>query len=239
VLLGVLTACSGGEGGTSEAEHSALAGAPESPAEVAATSADLVLRGGAVYTVDAARSWAQAVAVSDRTISYVGSDAGAAALIGEQTRVVELAGRMVLPGLHDAHIHPISGGLRVLHCELGDLTDSASYVRAVSEYAAAHPDEAWIRGGGWAMDAFPSAIPEARLLDAVVPDRPVYLEATDGHSAWVNSRALEIAGITRETPDPVDGRIDRDPKTGEPVHVPAKAVPFFKPGKELRELVNS
>jgi len=217
VLLGVLMACSGGESGTSEPELSVLEGAPGAPVAVAATSADLVLRGGAIYTVDAARSWAQAVAVTDGSISFVGSDAEASAMIGERTRVVDLAGRMVLPGFHDAHIHPIMGGIRVTHCELGDFDDATSYVRAVSEYAAAHPDEAWIRGGGWAMDAFPSAIPEARLLDAVVPDRPVFLESTDGHSAWVNSRALEIAGITRETPDPVDGRIDRDPTTGEPV----------------------
>lgn len=180
-------------------------------------SADLVLRGGAVYTLDAARSWAQAVAVRDGSIVYVGSDENAAPFIGEGTRVVDLDGRMLLPGFQDAHIHPITGGLRAIQCELGNLTTQDAYLKAVAEYAAAHPDEAWILGGGWSMDAFPGAIPDGRLLDEIVPDRPVYLRSADGHSAWVNAKALEIAGITAQTPDPPDGRIDRDPATGEPV----------------------
>ena len=188
---------------------------PVSAAPVAA--ADLVLRGGAVYTLDSARSWAQAVAVRDGSIVYVGSDEGAAAFVGEATRVVELDGRMLLPGFQDAHIHPISGGLRAIRCELGGLATQDAYLKAVAEYAAANPDESWILGGGWSMDAFPGAIPDGRLLDEIVPDRPVYLRSTDGHSAWVNSKALEIAGITADTPDPPDGRIDRDPETGEPV----------------------
>jgi predicted amidohydrolase YtcJ len=179
--------------------------------------AELVLREGAVYTLDTARSWAQAVAVRGGGIVYVGSDEGAAPFVGEATRVVDLGGRMLLPGIQDAHIHPITGGLRAIQCELGNLTTQEAYLKAVAEYAAAHPEEAWIRGGGWSMDAFPGAIPDGRLLDAIVPDRPVYLRSTDGHSAWVNSKALEIAGITAETPDPPDGRIDRDPGTGEPV----------------------
>jgi predicted amidohydrolase YtcJ len=179
--------------------------------------ADLVLRGGAVYTLDTARSWAQAVAVRDGSIVYVGSDEKAAPFIGEETRVVDLDGRMLLPGFQDAHIHPITGGLRAIRCELGNLTTQDAYLKAVAEYAAAHPDEAWILGGGWSMDAFPGAIPDGSLLDEIVPERPVYLRSSDGHSAWVNAKALEIAGITAQTPDPPGGRIDRDPATGEPV----------------------
>src|SRR5206468_2453387 len=92
------------------------------------------------------------------------------------------------------------------------------YVGAVARYAAAHKDASWIRGDGWSLAAFaPTGIPDKRLLDPVVPDRPVYLESSDGHSAWVNSKALSIAGITKDTPDPPGGRIDRDPRTGEPV----------------------
>ncbi|MDH5567959.1 MAG: amidohydrolase, partial [Myxococcales bacterium] len=147
----------------------------------------------------------------------VGTDRGLEPFLGEKTRIVDLGGRMLLPSFQDAHIHSISGGLRALSCELGGLRSAEAYGQAVADYAAAHPDEAWIRGGGWQMSAFPGAIPDRRLLDAIVPDRPVYLRSTDGHSAWVNSKALEIAGITRETPDPKDGRIDRDPKTGEAV----------------------
>jgi predicted amidohydrolase YtcJ len=195
--------------------------APEGPLQPVSAApvvaADLVLRGGAVYTLDSVRSWAQAVAVRDGSIVYVGSDENAARFVGEATRVVELDGRMLLPAFQDAHIHPIGGGLRALRCELGSLTTQDAYLKAVAEYAAAHPDEAWILGGGWSMDAFPGAIPDGRLLDEIVSDRPVYLRSTDGHSAWVNSKALEIAGITADTPDPPDGRIDRDPETGEPV----------------------
>ncbi|MEE9217496.1 MAG: amidohydrolase family protein, partial [Acidobacteriota bacterium] len=179
--------------------------------------ADLVLRGGSVYTLDAVRSWAQAVAVRDGSIVYVGSSDGAGRFVGPKTKVVELGGRMVLPAFQDVHIHPIDGGLQALSCDLTALENREQYLQAVAKYAANHPQEEWILGGGWSMDAFPSAIPDGRLLDKIVPGRPVMLISADGHTAWVNSRALEIAGITRDTPDPEDGRIDRDPETGEPV----------------------
>ncbi len=179
--------------------------------------ADLVLRNGAVYTLDAVRSWARAIAVSDGSIVHVGSDETVEPFIGEQTRIVDLGGRMVIPAFQDIHIHPISGGLRATSCELGGIQSENAYLDAIANYAAKHPEEAWIQGGGWAMDAFPSAIPNKRGLDKIVSDRPVYLRSTDGHSAWVNSKALEIASVTRDTPDPPDGRIDRDPETGEPV----------------------
>jgi predicted amidohydrolase YtcJ len=188
---------------------SAAARAPE--------PADLVLRGGAIYTVAAVRSWAKAVGVRDGSIVYVGSDAGAEPFIGDGTRVVDLRGRLVLPAFQDVHIHPISSGIQAATCDIGEYETQEEYLQAVAKYAAEHPDEAWISGGGWSMDAFPSAIPDGRLLDEIVPDRPVFLSSTDGHSAWVNSKALEIAGITKETPDPSDGRIDRDPETGEPI----------------------
>ena len=210
-FLGVSAACSQQRSARSE---SAAPGAVAAPPPAAA---DLALRGGAVYTLDATRSWAHAVAIRAGRIVYVGTDRGLEPFLGEKTRIVDLGGRMLLPSFQDAHIHSISGGLRALSCELGGLRSAEAYGQAVADYAAAHPDEAWIRGGGWQMSAFPGAIPDRRLLDAIVPDRPVYLRSTDGHSAWVNSKALEIAGITRETPDPKDGRIDRDPKTGEAV----------------------
>jgi hypothetical protein len=180
--------------------------------------ADLVLRGGAVYTLDAARSWADAVAIRGDRIVFVGSSSGAQAHVGPRTRVVDLDGRMVLPGFQDAHIHPVSGGIGYLSCALYDFETTEEYVKAVADYAARHKDKPWIRGDGWSLAAFaPSGVPDRGLLDAVVPDRPVYLESIDGHSAWVNSKALALAGITRETPDPPGGRIDRDPATGEPV----------------------
>ena len=190
---------------------------PGAPGTGGVQPADLILRDGAVYTLDAVRSWARAVAVRDGSIVHVGSDETVEPFIGEQTRVVDLGGRMVIPAFQDIHIHPISGGLRATRCELGGMQTEKEYLEAIAKYAAGHPEEAWIQGGGWAMDAFPSAIPSKRGLDKIVSDRPVYLRSTDGHSAWVNSTALEIASITKDTPDPPDGRIDRHPETGEPV----------------------
>ncbi len=191
-------------------------GASPQSGRTAGAPADLVLRNGAIYTVDAARSWAEAVAVRDGRIVYVGRNAGLGVLVGPKTRVVDLRGRMVLPGMHDAHIHPISSGIQALSCDLTGKLTADEYVAAVKACAAERPDEAWIVGGGWLMSAFgPGAMPSRTLLDAVVPDRPVLLYSSDGHTGWVNSRALALAGITRDTPDPPDGRIDRDPQTGE------------------------
>ena len=177
--------------------------------------ADLVLTGGAVYTVDAARRWANAVAVREGRILGVGTAGEIARLAGPRTRVVELEGRMVLPGFQDAHLHVPHGGLYQLRCELHGTTDRGEYLARVARYAAEHPDAEWISGGGWSMDSFPGGVPERAELDAVVADRPVFLPNRDGHTAWVNTRALERARITRTTLDPPDGRIERD-GAGEP-----------------------
>src|SRR5262245_43975950 len=178
-------------------------------------SADLAFVGGAVYTVDAARRWASAVAVADGAIAAVGTDAEIRRLVTSDTEVVDLAGRMLLHGFQDAHVHPPSSGLEMLRCNLTEAYSVAEYERIVSAYAADHPDEEWISGGGWSMDVFPGGNPAKEILDRVVPDRPVYLWSRDGHSVWVNSRALEIGGVTADTPDPADGWIVRS-EDGEP-----------------------
>ena len=178
-------------------------------------TADLIFVNGAVYTVDAARTWAQAVAVRAGRIVAVGTDADVRELAGPRTEVADLAGRMLVPGFQDAHVHPVGGGVDMLQCDLHDLSTAEEYLRAIGEYAESHPDVPWILGGGWSMDAFPGGTPTAALLDEVITDRPVYLPNRDGHSGWVNSIALKIGGITRDTADPVDGRIERDPH-GEP-----------------------
>jgi hypothetical protein len=180
-----------------------------------ATSADLVFVNGAVYTVDAARSWAQAVAVKDGRITAVGSDDDIAELRGPGTRVIDLRGRLLLPGFQDAHAHPVSGGLDMLQCDLHDLGTKDEYLRAIADYAASHPDEPWILGGGWSQDVFPRGCPSKDDLDEILPDRPAFLPNRDGHSVWVNSKALEMAGVTSATPDPSDGRIERL-ENGEP-----------------------
>ncbi len=178
-------------------------------------SADLVFVNGPVYTVDAARSWATAVAVKAGTIVAVGADKDVRAWMDPHTEVVDLAGRMLLPGFQDAHIHPPVSGLEMLRCNLSEIYVLDAYERIIAEYAAANPDVPWILGGGWYMDVFPGGTPTKEALDAIVPDRPAFLTNRDGHGAWVNSRALELAGITRDTPDPRDGRIERNPD-GEP-----------------------
>ena len=173
--------------------------------------ADLALTGGRIATIDAARSWASALAVRDGRIVAVGTDAAVLGRIGPSTRVIELRGRTVTPGFQDAHVHPIHGGLAMLRCDLHDLYAIPEYLDVIARYAASKPSEAWIRGGGWYMAAFEGGTPRREALDRLVPDRPVFLTSRDGHSAWVNGRALELAGVTAETADPADGRIERDP----------------------------
>jgi predicted amidohydrolase YtcJ len=173
--------------------------------------ADLVLRGGRIATMDGARSWATALAVRDGRVLAVGPDAQVSEHIGPTTRVIELRGRGVTPGFQDAHVHPVHGGLARLRCELHDTRGADEVLAVIAEYARAHPEETWIRGGGWYMADFPGGTPRREDLDRLVPDRPVFLPNRDGHSAWVNSKALELAGVTAETADPADGRIERDP----------------------------
>jgi hypothetical protein len=130
--------------------------------------------------------------------------------------VIEARGRTVTPGFGDAHVHPVHAGLDRLRCELRGARGAAAYLDVIAAYADSHPDEAWIRGGGWSMDDFPGGIPTAAELDRVVPDRPAILRSRDGHTAWVNSKALELAGVTAATGDPEDGRIDRH-ANGDPI----------------------
>ena len=176
--------------------------------------ADLCIVGAPVYTADPARPWADAVAVRAGRVAAVGPEGEVAALRGPAIRVLRLDGGLVLPGFQDAHVHTAAGGLELARCDLHEV-EPQGYAAAVARYAADHPDAPWVVGGGWVMDAFGVAGPRLATLDAVVGDRPVLLESTDGHSAWVNRRAMELAGITRATPDPPRGRIERD-ADGEP-----------------------
>ncbi|MET7700862.1 amidohydrolase [Streptomyces sp. NPDC005485] len=174
--------------------------------------ADLLFTGGPVLTRDGRT--ATAVAVTGERITAVGG-AEVLELRGPRTEVVDLAGRLLLPGFQDAHVHPLPAGLELTQCDLTGTRTAEETLAAVRTYADTHPDREWITGGGWSMEAFEGGTPTKELLDAVVPDRPVYLPNRDHHGAWVNSRALALAGITRDTPDPADGRIDRD-ASGEP-----------------------
>ncbi len=173
------------------------------------TYADLVFSGGPVFRANAVRSRASAVAVREGRIIAVGHDLDD--LVGPETERVDLAGRMLVPGFQDAHVHPVWGGLDLMRCDLSVESTREGYLNRVAGYAADHPELEWILGGGWTMSVFPGGTPRAEDLDRIVADRPVFLPNRDGHGAWVNSRALELAGLDASTPDPADGRIERNP----------------------------
>ncbi len=174
--------------------------------------ADLVLTGGHVHTVDPANPRAEAVAVRGERIAAVGSATDIGGLIGPRTRVIDLAGRLLLPGFQDVHVHPISAAASIGSTAISAKSRGRPGVLAtIRSYVAAHPDAPWIVGSGWYMADFERGTPRREDLDAIVADRPAYFPNRDGHSMWVNTKALELAGIDRDTPDPVGGRIERDP----------------------------
>jgi hypothetical protein len=167
--------------------------------------ADTVLSGARVYTVNPSQPWAQAVAIRDGRIVYVGEDAGAQAWIGLRTRRHDLGGRLVLPGLVDAHTHPgLVAGSKDFFL-LPDSDDPAALVAEVAAQARRQPEARLLVGGYWPIAAFGTEGPHRRLLDRVVPDRPVILFDDSGHSQWLNSKALSVLGVDRDTPDPVPG----------------------------------
>lgn len=196
------------------------------PVSAAAEVADTVLVNGKVYTLDADNAWAEAVAVSGKDIVYVGDAERAVAYIGDDTKVIDLEGRMLLPGFVDAHIHPIvAGGIIMQGVDLqsDDVDEIFARLRA---HVAANPDLDVILGYGVRFNPWNNDWPNATMLDEIESERPVILWTIDGHGGWVNSKALEIAGITRETPDPAPGfsffeRDDDGNPTGWIIEVPA------------------
>ena len=182
------------------------------------TDANLVLAGGRIRSPAHPSGFVQALAVRDGLIQAVGTDEEIRQVAGPRTRVVELGGRLALPAFGDAHVHAVAGGLESLRCDLVGLRTRADTVAAVSAYCAGLGPEAWVLGGGWTMSAFPGGLPTAADLDPVTGGRPAFLPNRDHHSAWVNTAALERAGIGERTPDPPDGRIERD-AAGRPTGV--------------------
>ncbi|MFF2660491.1 amidohydrolase [Kitasatospora sp. NPDC058032] len=174
------------------------------------TKADLVFTRGPVHTGDAARTRATSLAVTGGRITAVGHDE-VRELIGPGTEVVDLAGKLLLPGFQDAHVHAVFGGAELAACDLTGTVGVTDYLTRIRDYAEAHPEQEWITGSGWSMESFDGGLPSRQLLDSVVADRPVYLTNRDHHGAWANTRALELAGLDRDTPDPADGRIEREP----------------------------
>jgi predicted amidohydrolase YtcJ len=181
--------------------------------------ADTVLINGRVYTVAGDKPWAEALAVRDGKIIAVGSNAEIEALRGPATEKVDLGGRMVMPGLIDAHVHPITGGVQVLYqCNFPFSAGPEEVAATIAACVAAQPDAEWITGGRWTSDFFvDNAIPSPRLwLDKVSGDKAVLLSDDSGHNRWANTRALQLMGITAETRDPAGSKILREAGSRQP-----------------------
>ena len=175
-----------------------------------ATKTDLIFTGGWIFTAASNTPERLGVAVSDGRIKAIGPDVEILAAATEKTRVVDLDGALLIPGFQDAHVHPASGGMELLQCNLSDAGSAADALATIAAYAAKYPGAEWILGGGWSMDHFPGGTPTRQALDRLVPDRPVLLFNRDHHGAWANTRAFELAGIHAGTADPADGRIERE-----------------------------
>ncbi len=175
------------------------------------TDADAIVLNARIYTVNEKQPWAEALAIRDAKILAVGSAKDVEPYRGSATKVIDAKGHLVLPGFEDCHIHFMDGSLGLVQVNLNGASTVAEIQKRVKEYATSHPKEPWITGMGWTYPTFgPSALPNKKILDDVVPGRPVYLVAFDGHSSWANSKALAMAGITKQTPDPPNGKIVRD-----------------------------
>jgi predicted amidohydrolase YtcJ len=183
------------------------------------SEAYLVLLNGTVYTVDEKTDWdkqpQQAIAIAGKKIAYVGNDSGASDYIGPNTKIVDLEGKMVLPGFIEAHVHPSGTAAVLAGVSIFNATTSDECLKLIKDYLIMNPNASVIRGFGWNYAAFGPKGPTKELLDSVVADKPAMLFAMDGHSTWVNTKALEMAGITNETPDPTGGVIERD-SNGDP-----------------------
>lgn len=196
----------------------AFAAAPVPAMAMAEGMADLIITNARVYTVDESRPWAEAVAIRDGRIIAVGTAKEVALQKGPQTRVVDLEGKLLLPSFGDAHNHPVFGGMSHARCALHSGKSIDDYRRIIAKCIAETPGTSVIYGVGWEDGLFPpNGVPTKDILDGLSTTRPLIFNSTGGHSLWVNSKALQLAGITRATRDPVNGKIDRDPKTGEPV----------------------
>jgi len=188
-----------------------------SSAETKSPSADVILLHARIYTVNAQQPWAEALAIRDGKILAVGTDGDIAHYRTASTKVIDAKGRLVLPGFTDCHVHFMDGSFSLEQVNVETAKNLEEVQQQIKAYAIAHPNDPWVLGRGWSYPIFPPAgMPDRKQLDAVVPDRPAYIEGYDGHTWWANTKALEAAHITKTTADPPGGTIVRDPSTGEP-----------------------
>ncbi len=172
--------------------------------------ADVLFTGAAVFTGAGVPIEGHVVAVTGGRIVAVVPEIQSSALVGTATQVIHLDGALLSPGFQDAHVHPVGAGVELLMCNLTGAADAEDAIASVKGYADENSKAAWVLGGGWSMDHFPDGAPVRALLDAVVPDRPVLLSSRDHHSSWANTAAITLAGLDALTPDPSDGRIERE-----------------------------
>ena len=175
-----------------------------------ASPPETILHNARVFTADSTRPWAEAFAVNDGRVVAVGASADLLKLAGPQTRVIDLQGAFVSPGFGDSHLHFMSGSLTLNAVTLDGLTTLKEIQSRIATYARANPGSSWVTGRGWNYAAFPGNLPQRQWLDEVVPDRPAFMQGYDGHTGWANTKALELAGIGRDTQDPPNGVIVRD-----------------------------
>lgn len=180
-------------------------------------SADIVIMNANVHTVDSQNSEANAVAITDGKIVFVGNNEGAQEFTGKNTIVKDLNGGTVLPGIVDSHMHPAMSAVAYLYeIALYDVFTKEEYLEGIKNFINKNKNLDVYVGNGFMRSAFDEIGPRKEMLDAISKDKPIMVTSADGHSVWVNSKAMEIAGITKDTPDPEGGVIQRDPETGEP-----------------------
>jgi len=178
--------------------------------------ADILIVHAKIYTVDEKKPWAQSLAIRKGKIVAVGTDEQVGRMRGIGTKMIDAGGKLVLPGFTDCHIHFIEGGFSLARVNLEGAKDVAEIQSRLKAYVDKHPDDKWVLGRGWNYAMFaPETLPNKKYLDELFPVIAVFLKGYDGHTSWANSKALALAGITKATPNPPNGEIVRDPKTGE------------------------
>jgi len=182
--------------------------------------ADLILINGKIFTVEQDQPWANSCAIKDGKFIAVGEKRSMHTLKGKSTEVIDLEGRLVLPGFNDAHVHFSDGGFYLLGIDLRDAKDENEFVERIKNYADKLKKGEWILGGNWDHEAWPSKKhPTKKLIDEVTKDNPVFVQRLDGHIALANRLALNLAGITKDTSNPQGGEITKNPQTGEPTGI--------------------
>ena len=178
---------------------------------------NLILINAKIYTVNDQQPWAEAVVIKEGNIIFVGNDHDALQYEDSNSQIKDLQGKMLLPGFHDIHVHPVHGGVTYLQCNLSEIRGLENLLIKIQSCADNNPNSEWLLGGGWAVDNFAAdTLPDKKLLDQIMPNKPISLKSSDGHSLWVNSKALEISNISAQTKDPVNGKIERYNQSNEP-----------------------